>query len=308
LVKPFAAMAATLPTPEVADAQSSVRQVAVIMRTRKRPTFLRRALASVKAQTWTDWQIVIVNDGGDAAEVDAVVTETGLATDAVHVIHHAVPVGRAAACNAAIRVSDSEFITLLDDDDTWHPDFLRRCLDRLMPLPADGTQRGVATRTTEIDEVWTDGLCREKRRVPFNPDLVTVSLADLAVENYYTTNAFLYRRNVLPEIGFYNETLPVLEDWEFNVRFATRFSILVIPEYLAFYHRRLGLREDMAANSSAKEHRRQMRELKNAWLREDLAAGRRGIGWLARHGKTRSERRRARMLQRILTFGWRRAF
>jgi hypothetical protein len=172
-----------------------------------------------------------------------------------------------------------------------------------MPLPAEGAQRGVATRTTEIDEAWADGLCQEKRRVTFNPDLEQINLADLAVENYFTTNAFLYRRNALKDIGLYNEALPVLEDWEFNVRFASRFSIIVIPEYLAFYHRRLGLREGMAANSSAEEHQRQMKELKNAWLREELAAGRRGIGWLARHGKTRAEHRRARLLRRILTLG-----
>jgi glycosyltransferase involved in cell wall biosynthesis len=296
-------MAAILSASKTAGARPIMKRVTVIMRTRNRPMFLRRAVASVKAQTWTDWQIVVVNDGGDAAEVDTVVAEAGVAAEALQVIHHAVPVGRAAACNAAIRVSESEFLTVLDDDDTWHPEFLRQCMAVLGQLPADAVQRGVATRTLLINESWVDGGCREKKRVPFNPDLVTVSLADLAVENYYTTNAFLYRRNVLPETGFYDETLPVLEDWEFNVRFAAKFSILVIPEYLAFYHRRLRLKEGAAANTCMDRNQRQMVELKNAWLRDDLAAGRFGIGWLAHLGKTRSEQRRARALNRIMAFG-----
>lgn len=283
-------------------------RVIIIVRTQDRPECLGRALACVKAQTWTNWQIVIVNDGGAAAEVDTAVAKASVPAEAVHVIHHAVPVGRAAACNAAIRSSDSEFIAVLDDDDTWHPEFLNRCLGVLAILPPDGAERGVVTRTTEIDEHWANKTCREKRRLPFNADLNVVSLADLAVENQFTINAFVYRRNALREVGLYDESLPVLEDWEFNVRFLARFAVRVIPEYLAFYHRRRGLKDGMMANSAKAQHQQQMIAIKNRWLRADLASGRFGLGWLAATGKTRAERRLARMLNRILSFNWGRIF
>lgn len=283
-------------------------RVVIIMRTQDRPEFLRRALTSVRAQTWTNWQVIVVNDGGNAADVNAVIASAGLAADAIRVLHHAVPLGRAAACNAAIRSSESEFITLLDDDDTWHPDFLRRCLGVLTALPADGFERGVVTRTTEINEFWVNKTCREKRRLPFNADLDVVSLADLAVENQFTINAFVYRRNALREVGLYDESLPVMEDWEFNVRFVAKFAVRVIPEYLAFYHRRRELKGGVMANSDEDQHQQQMVAIKNAWLRADLASGCFGIGWLAATGKTRSERRLARMLNRILNFNWRRFF
>jgi glycosyltransferase involved in cell wall biosynthesis len=283
-------------------------KVAVIVRTQDRPECLRRALASVKAQTWTNWQIVVVDDGGAATEVDTAVAKAGVPADALQVIHHAVPVGRAGACNAAIRSSDSEFIAVLDDDDTWHPEFLSRCLGVMATLPADGAERGVVTRTTEIDELWANKTCREKRRIPFNADLNVVSLADLAVENQFTINAFVYRRNALREVGLYDESLPVLEDWEFNVRFVARFAVRVIPEYLAFYHRRRGLKDGMMANSAKAQHQQQMIAIKNRWLRADLASGRFGLGWLAATGKTIAERRLARMLNRILNLNWRRFF
>jgi glycosyltransferase involved in cell wall biosynthesis len=281
-------------------------KVTIIMRTRDRPAFLQRALQSVQAQTWKDWQIVIVNDGGNPNEVDSVVASTGLSRNAVQTVHQSAPVGRAAACNAAIRISKSDYLTVLDDDDTWHPEFLQRCLTLLDRLPADAPVRGVVTRTVEIDEIWDDNQWREQKRLLFNHDLSAVHLADLAVENSFTINAFVYRRNVLSETGLYNEALPVMEDWEFNVRFAAEFSIAVIPECLAFYHRRLEIREGTQANSNGEELQRRMVEIKNAWIAEDLATGQRGLGWLAQHGRTRATHRRIRFLKRMLTLGlWR---
>src|SRR5919112_1932342 len=100
-------------------------RVAIVMRTRNRSLLLDRAIRDVLAQSFTDWLLVLVNDGGRTGEVDPVVekysSELG---DRVLVIHHEVGRGMEAASNAGIKASGSEYIAVHDDDDKWHPDFL----------------------------------------------------------------------------------------------------------------------------------------------------------------------------------------
>jgi O-antigen biosynthesis protein len=78
--------------------------VAVIMRTQDRPLLLARALADVCAQTFADWQLVVLNDGGDAATVDEVIrTREAALAGRVLLIRNDTPRGPHAALNQAIK-------------------------------------------------------------------------------------------------------------------------------------------------------------------------------------------------------------
>lgn len=76
-------------------------RVAVITRTKDRPLLLRRAIRSVLDQTFKDWLLVIVNDGGDPANVSVVVDELADELgDQVLVLHHPISMGMQTAANA----------------------------------------------------------------------------------------------------------------------------------------------------------------------------------------------------------------
>lgn len=103
--------------------------VGVVIRTRDRPLFLRRALASVAAQSHGDWRVVLVNDGGasDAvmAALDALRAQgTPFPTDRLDVLDMPCSIGRAAAFNRGLAALKSDLVGCLDDDDTWHPQFM----------------------------------------------------------------------------------------------------------------------------------------------------------------------------------------
>jgi hypothetical protein len=66
-----------------------------------------------------------------------------------------------------------------------------------------------------------------------------VQIADMSVGNQFAPIAFVYRKIILDEVGFYDEALPVLGDWDFNLRFLMKADIAVIPERLANYHHRV---------------------------------------------------------------------
>jgi len=74
--------------------------------------------------------------------------------------------------------------------------------------------------------------------VPYRDWVRNVQLAEMMCENFFPPISFLFRRSVWDEVGGYNESLPVLGDWYFNLEFLLHADIAVIQKPLAYYHHR----------------------------------------------------------------------
>jgi glycosyltransferase involved in cell wall biosynthesis len=261
--------------------------VAVITRTKDRPLLLSRALQSVTGQICKSVRWVLVNDGGARDPVDAIAIEArerGLATT---VIHNEASRGMEAASNAGIRACDSEFLVIHDDDDSWDPAFLDTCVAFLRAEPHYG---GVVTHSVKVEEELTADGVREIARSPFNPGLLSVYLVDIVHVNLFPPISFLYRRTALDRVGLYDESLPVLGDWEFNLRFLQYFDIGVVPRGLANYHHRAALTAaaDDYGNTLYAGRSRHIEYdalIRNRMLRGDLERGALGLGFLLSFGR-----------------------
>jgi glycosyltransferase involved in cell wall biosynthesis len=244
--------------------------VAVVVRTKNRPVFLRRALGSVFSQTFSDFVVVVVNDGGEAPPVDELVEEYADRADGrIRVVHHAHSKGRWAAMNAAISVSDSTYLTIHDDDDVWAPTFLDRTVAHL----EHSADRGVAVRTEVIYEhVDGDEITVESKEI-LARDLSQISLGEMLKHHYAPPISLLYRRDTHDAVGLYDETLPVLGDWDFNLRLLSRFTIGFIEgPPLAFWHQRPASVGDEGNSVVAgqDDHARFEIEIRDRYLRSDL--------------------------------------
>lgn len=253
--------------------------VSIIMRTKNRPLFLPRAIGSVCSQTYRDWHLTIVNDGGDKREVEREVTKFRRALGGrFTLIHNKVSRGMEAASNLGIRESSGELLTLHDDDDSWHPQFLKEGV-KLLSRRSLPTWGGVVSHWEWIFESVKSGRIREQKRTRSSPTHLDVCLFRIATRNRnFPPISFLYRRCVLERIGGYREDLPVLGDWDFNLRFLRHTNIAVCPKPLAYYHLRNAKRksESMFANTmfaSAEDHELCATLLRNELLRRDLDKG-----------------------------------
>jgi glycosyltransferase involved in cell wall biosynthesis/FMN phosphatase YigB (HAD superfamily) len=259
-------------------------RVAVITRTKDRPILLRRAIESVLAQSCDAWVHVIINDGGKPGSVDFLVAEYAQRyRGRVIVIHNPQSVGMQNASNLGIRESRSDFVTIHDDDDSWDPEFLKRCVAHLDGVGADSSVQGVATHATWVNEgVNAEGEVVEYSRAPYFPR-ENITLFEMAAENLFPPIAFLYRRSVHQEIGYFNEQFAVLGDWDFNLRFLRQFDIDVIKEPLALYHWRHqggGSVYGNTVTAGLSLHTDKRAKLYNHYLREDIEAGKSGLGFL----------------------------
>lgn len=245
------------------------QSVTVIVRTKDRPRFLERALANIAEQTYPHVKTVVVNDGGDAQKVDQLVQASALKQ--VQVIHHEVSRGMEAASNAGIRACDSEFIAIHDDDDLWEPTFLEKTVAE---LEKTGDVM-VVVRTDEYFEKITDSGFEFIESRPFWEYLQGVNVIDYFRVNRAVPIGILYRRRLLDELGYYVEDLPVVGDWEFNVRVATKYNVLFLNENLAHWSKRVDA-TGANANSvyaAAKEHKFFDARVRSDAVRDHLAQG-----------------------------------
>jgi GT2 family glycosyltransferase len=248
---------------------------------------LQRALLSISSQSEKDFVWVIVNDGGEASPVDGVAEQARQAGLYVTVIHHEKNIGMEAASNSGIRASNSSYVSIHDDDDTWEPEFLKvtaRFLDE------DKAHVGVVTHAMRVNERLRNDQTQILGKAPHAPILQAVQLADMARSNLFPPIAFLYRRSLFESVGGYDETMPVLGDWDFNLRALLQGDIAVIPKQLANYHVRKSNEtgDPHYENSVPPQMSRQLiadAAYRNRKLREDMAAGRFGIGSLLMIGR-----------------------
>ena len=212
-------------------------KVAIITRTKNRPLLLKRAAASVIGQTYPDYVWVVVNDGGDEAAVCTIIEECAVDRRRVLLVSNPQSLGMEAASNAGIRACCSEFIVIHDDDDSWAPQFLEKTI-AFLSGPRGVRYGGAITQSLYVSEEVQGDTVIEHGRWPYQDWVRNVQIAEMACGNFFPPIAFVFRRAVWEKVGGYNESMPVLGDWFFNMEFLLQADIGVLTEPLAFYHHR----------------------------------------------------------------------
>ena len=250
--------------------------VAVLVRTKDRPRFLRRALANIAEQTFTDYTVCVINDGGDEPATRAILQASPLAHllegDAPRLMLLTTGGGNMeAASNTGLAATDSEFVAIHDDDDLWAPEFLERTVGALRASDA----LICSTRVVERYERETpEGEFEVYEERIFHDGLPGFGLQFLYRTNRAVPIGILYRRRLHELVGPYDESLPVVGDWEFNLRAAAVTEVLLVDEPLAYWSLRPEA-DGAEANSVQRqaEHARFDASVRARAIRDDLQSG-----------------------------------
>jgi len=261
-----------------------MNKVAVITRTKDRPVFLRRAIRSIVDQTFQDYTHVIVNDGGDRGVLEKLLDEFDESVRANIQVFHRDTSSEApdTIFNESIDRVDSTYFALHDDDDTWHPNFLEASTAH---LEANNELGAVVARTDRIDEEQSDsGAIMELKRSHFLPDLKVINLYRQCIDNQLTPISTLYKRSSYNAVGKFDNSLPVVGDWEFGIRLLQKYDVdFIDPGHsLAYYHHRKPKSNSSGNTSFAgnEKHRYFVNKVMNKYLRNELAEGRLGVGYI----------------------------
>lgn len=194
--------------------------VSVIIPTYQRANLVVEAIASVLAQTYQDYEIIVVNDGS-TDNTQAVLAQFN---DRIIAIHQSNQ-GLSAARNTGIKASSGKYIAFLDDDDRWLPEKLAKQVPILEMKPKVGL---VCSNIFRCD---TQG--RVVDEMPPAPKL-RVSWV-LFQKNFIFVLTVLLRRACLDEVGLFDETLTSCEDYDLWLRIIEKWAVYCLDEPLAYY-------------------------------------------------------------------------
>jgi len=187
-------------------------------------------LRSIRAQTFTDYEILVVDDGStDPLSLDLL---DRLPEQGVRVLRRTNG-GSSAARNTGFRAARSELILQVDADDILHPRYLETTLGA---FERDRTGR-LAVACTPIRIFF------ESPERPANSGWIPLGFDRelLPFINVGATASCLVRRDAVLSVGGYDEFLPAHEDWDLWCAMAAAgFTSSIIPEFLFFYR----VRED----------------------------------------------------------------
>jgi glycosyltransferase involved in cell wall biosynthesis len=208
--------------------------VSVVIPTHDRPELGRAAIDSVRAQTYGDVDLWVVDD---ASEEPFTLSEDQHRDPRVNLLRLSEVQGGAGARNEGIVRCRGPLIAFLDDDDEWLPDKLERQVPALLTAPA-------SAGAVECGyEMLRDGRL-EFRYVPLpKPNLIR----GLLERPMLCPSTMLIRREVFDAVGMFDASLERVHDWELWLRFADRFSVVSVPDVLVLRrHNEFPLREAAA--------------------------------------------------------------
>ena len=181
--------------------------------------YLPETIARLKQQTFTNFEIIVVNDGStDEATIAFLNT---LETDPQIQVIHQANARMSAARNTGAKHAKGDYIAALDVDDYFHNTFLAQAL----PVFEKEPQTAVVTSYIR---------CFGNKKGSSKPRGGTA--ANFLFSNQCPACAMV-KKTVWDEVGGYDEAMKMgYEDWEFYIRIAQKnWNVHVIPEHLLYY-------------------------------------------------------------------------
>ncbi len=236
--------------------------VSVIVPTRNRREMLLRALRSVESQSFQDFELWVVDDGGQDGSSGAVEQHFPRA----QLVRSGQSLGASGARNLAMEKAQGKYLAFLDDDDIWHATFLEKMVGALERVPM------AALAFSGHTTVGADGVASQ-------PDLGPVRSYP-SMHHYLVSEAFVHSMSLVVcqsaavrKVGPLSPTLTYVQDLDFYYRLLDAGTFVYVPENLV----------------EVRLHSSNLTRQRHKWYQEELL-------WLARQidleGSLKSEARR----------------
>ncbi len=200
-----------------------IEKVSVIIPTYNREKTILRAIKSVLAQTYTNLEVLVIDDG--STDGTAVLVK-GIEDDRVKYVILEQNGGPSNARNVGVQMAEGKWIAFQDSDDSWHENKLE-------------TQMEYAKTHPEFSMIYCmyrmNFVSGENMIIPVEPlpDIMEGNmLKTLLKRNVIGAPTVMVRREDFLAVGGFDISYKALEDWEYVIRFAKEYKIGFISEVL----------------------------------------------------------------------------
>lgn len=206
------------------------KKVSVLVRTCGRPEVLRETLQSLRRQTYPNIEIVIVEDGEEKSKA---MIERDFPD--LNIVYHATQEkkGRCVAGNLALQLATGDYFNFLDDDDLFYADHVETLVSELEMHPENSVAYSLAFDTPI--HVFSQSPYRYEIKAYNCTVNEEFNRLKLLHHNLFPIQAVMFKREVFEELGGFDESLDVLEDWDLWVRYASKYAFRFVKKTTSIY-------------------------------------------------------------------------
>jgi len=203
-------------------------KISVVIPTYNRKHTLPRALDSVLAQSYQPFEIIVIDDGSTDGTFDWIKSKyPSIKLLESHKPSKSLkgysPKGVSVARNVGIKQSKGDWIALLDSDDEWTPDKLIRQVQSL--------KKNEGSVFCHTNEIWIRNGVRvnqHKKHQKYGGYIFKECLDICRI----SPSAALIHKTIFEDIGLFDESLKVCEDYDFWLRITSNYPVLFLDEFL----------------------------------------------------------------------------
>lgn len=172
---------------------------------------LTQTLESLKVQTFSDWELIVVEDGSNDGTEKVVGGFSKSVSQPVIYHRHAINQGLPATRNTGLGIASGEVIAFLDADDLWLPDHLSGCLEALERDNADIAFSGCVIFDSETGRTL-------QHRTPSSAMLESIPACLFRGEMIIQPSSVIIRRTAQRAIGDFDPRFPICNDLDYWLR------------------------------------------------------------------------------------------
>lgn len=207
----------------------ATKMVSVIIPTHNRPSLLVEAIQSVLNQSYKDFEIIVVNDGGTEVEgIVQLLNQDGRIT----YVRHPHNQGLAAARNSGLRLARGKYIAYLDDDDVFYSDHLETLVSY---LEVSGEKVAYTDAYRALQVAQNGNFITVRKDLPYSRDFDADALL---VGNYIPVLCIMHARECLEKSGLFDERLKANEDYDLWIRVSRHYAFHHIKKTTAEFRAR----------------------------------------------------------------------
>lgn len=203
--------------------------VSIVIPTYNRPDLLERLLISISKQTYSSYEVIIVNDNSDnISAYDIVISKFRKIIDELSYYINDENKGAPYSRNFGIKKAKYDILALVDDDDEWLSEKLQFQINEYLKTPNIGI---VTTWTYECEN-------NDFKKGVYESKLTNPTLSDILSECFIPSPSVLISKAAIVKAGLFDLKMPSCQDWDMWTRvMKLGYSVKIVQEYLTIYHK-----------------------------------------------------------------------
>ena len=196
--------------------------VSIILPVYNGEQYLKMAVDSVLSQTYTNFELIIINDG--STDTSAEIIES-YSDERIKLITQLKNIGYVYRLNEGIRISKGNFIARIDSDDLWNPNKL-------------STQIKAFNNNDNLFFVATDFNKIDKNGEIFSTEKssnINNLRNSILKRCFICHSAVMFKKEIIHTVGTYNEKIKYAEDYDYWIRILAKYKGFILPEVLTDY-------------------------------------------------------------------------